>query len=172
MGRSPTQWTRLRLPSEAAAAPPRAGGACSCEVPGCAEQIRALAPAIAFCMAPANNLFAIRSMVGTTNQAACQLAANVFGRDEQSKLEFSGASCPVPRDLGPEINDEMAQALALPTELCLTAHATWQLAVDQRTDCVAAAASCVQLRASQNRSSWSVELLCSCAPTFGLLPAW
>ena len=42
-------------------------------------------------MAPANNLFAIRSMVGTTNQAACQLAANVFGRDEQSKLEFSGA---------------------------------------------------------------------------------
>ena len=43
-------------------------------------------------MAPANNLFAIRSMVGTTNQAACQLAANVFGRDDQSKLEFSGAS--------------------------------------------------------------------------------
>ena len=41
--------------------------------PGCEEKIRALAPAIAFCMAPANNLFAIRSMAGTTNQAACQV---------------------------------------------------------------------------------------------------
>ena len=55
--------------------------------PGCEEEIRAHATALTFCME--NNLFAIRSMHGTTAQAACQLAANVFGRDDDSVLTFS-----------------------------------------------------------------------------------
>lgn len=55
--------------------------------PGCEEQIRARAPAIAFCMD--NNLPAIRTMHGTSAQAACQLAANIFGRDDDSELVFS-----------------------------------------------------------------------------------
>ena len=56
-------------------------------LPGCEGQIRARAPALAFCMD--NNLLAIRSMHGTSAQAACQLAANVFGRDDDSDLAFS-----------------------------------------------------------------------------------
>ena len=55
--------------------------------PGCEEQIRAHASAVAFCMD--NNLIAIRSMHGTTAQATCQLAANVFGRDDESDLLVS-----------------------------------------------------------------------------------
>ena len=56
-------------------------------LPGCEGEIRARAPALAFAMD--NNLLAIRSMHGTTAQAACQLAANVFGRDDDSDLAFS-----------------------------------------------------------------------------------
>lgn len=55
--------------------------------PGCEEHIRARASAVAFCMD--NNLPAIRSMHGTSAQAACQLAANIFGRDDDSELAFS-----------------------------------------------------------------------------------